>query len=110
MEILRSRLREVRETRKLSQAMLGCLAGCDQGKIRFYETGKSKPQYQTLVHLADALQVSTDYLLGRTDEMNPQISLEDVLKEDEVELIQKYRFLSKEKKIKLSGFIIGLNE
>ena len=110
MEILRNRLREVRETRKLSQAMLGRLAGCGQEKISFYETGKSKPQYQTLVRLADALQVSTDYLLGRTDEMSPKMSLEDVLEKDEIDLILKYRSLSKEKKIKLSGIVIGLGE
>ena len=39
MEILRNRLREVRETRKFSQAMLGRLAGCGQEKISFYDTG-----------------------------------------------------------------------
>ena len=89
MEILRTRLREAREIRKHSQITLGRLAGCGQEKISFYETGKSKPQYQTLVRLADALQVSTDYLLGRTDEMEPKITLEDVLDEAEIELILK---------------------
>lgn len=110
MEVLQIRLKEVREARRLSQTTLGQFASCGQEKISFYETGKSKPQYQTLVRLANALQVSTDYLLGRTDEMEPQISLEDVLEKDEVELIQKYRSLSKEKKIKLSGIAIGLSE
>lgn len=91
------------------QALARC-AGCDQEKISFYETGKSKPQYQTLVHLANALQVSIDYLLGRTDEMEPQISLGDVLEKDEVEIILKYRELPKEKQAKLSGIAIGLSE
>ena len=63
-----------------------------------------------IFNLADALQVSIDYLLGRTDEMEPKIILEDVLEEDEIELILKYRSLSKEKKIKLSGIAIGLSE
>ena len=103
-------MRKARKARKLSQSFLARCAGCDQEKISFYETGKSKPQYQTLVHLADALQVSIDYLLGRTDEMEPKIILEDVLEEDEIELILKYRSLSKEKKIKLSGIAIGLSE
>lgn len=110
MEILQTRLREVREERNLSQSMLGRLAGCGQEKVSFYETGKSKPKYQTLVYLADALQVSTDYLLGRTDEMVPKISLEDVLAGDEVELILKYRSLPRDKKIKLAGIAIGLSE
>ncbi len=110
MEILQTRLRKAREARNLSQSILGHFAGCGQEKISSYETGKSRPQYQTLVHLADALQVSIDYLLGRTDEMEPKITLEDVLGEDEVELILKYRSLPKEKKIKLSGIAIGLSE
>lgn len=110
MKILQTRLREAREGRKFSQSILGRLAGCGQEKVSFYETGKSNPKYQTLVHLADALQVSTDYLLGRTDEMEPKTTLEDVLGEDEVELILKYRSLPKEKKIKLSGIAIGLGE
>ena len=110
MEILRTRLRKAREARKLSQSFLARLAGCGQEKISFYETGKSKSQYQTLVRLANALQVSIDYLLGRTDEMNPKITLGDVLKEDEIDLILKYRELPKEKQAKLSGIAIGLSE
>ena len=90
--------------------MLGCLAGCGQKKISSYETGKGRPQYQTLVHLADALQVSTDYLLGRTDEMERKVALEDVLAADEIDLILKYRGLTKEKQAKLSGIAIGLSE
>lgn len=110
MEILKIRLRETREMRKHSQAALGRLAGCGQEKISSYETGRSRPQYQTLVHLADALQVSTDYLLGRTDEMERKITLEDVLAEDEIDLILRYRELSKEKQAKLSGVAFGLGE
>lgn len=90
--------------------MLGHLAGCGQEKISSYETGKSRPQYQTLVHLANALQVSTDYLLGRTDEMEQKITLEDVLAADEIDLIFRYRELPKEKQAKLSGVAIGLSE
>lgn len=110
MEALRNRLRKAREARQLSQTTLGHLAGCGQGKISAYETGKSRPQYQTLVHIADALQVSTDYLLGRTDEMERKITLKDVLAEDEIDLILRYRELPKEKQAKLSGVALGLGE
>lgn len=110
MEILQNRLREVRETRKISQTILGHLAGCGQEKISFYETGKSKSQHQTLVRLADALQVSTDYLLGRIDEMEQKTTLEDVLTEDEIDLILRYRSLPAEKKLKLAGITIGFSE
>lgn len=33
-----------------------------------YEGGQRRPDYETLVALADFLDVTTDYLLGRTDE------------------------------------------
>lgn len=110
VEILQMRLGKVREIRKLSQSILGHLAGCGQEKISAYETGKRRPQYRTLVHIADALQVSTDYLLGRTDEMDRKVALEDVLAEDEIDLILRYRELPKEKQAKLSGVAIGLSE
>ena len=103
-------MRKARKARKLSQSFLARCAGCGQEKISFYETGKSKSQYQTLVRLANALQVSIDYLLGRTDEMNPKITLGDVLKEDEIDLILRYRSLSTEKKMKLAGITIGFSE
>lgn len=92
MEILQSRLRKARKVRKLAQITAGDLAGCGQQKICAYEAGKTQPKFLTLIHLADALQVSTDYLLGRTDEMERKIALED----DEIELILKYRSLPKE--------------
>lgn len=110
MDILQTRLRKARETRKLSQAILGRLAGCGQEKISSYEIGKQQPRYTTLVHLADALQVSTDYLLGRTDEMERKVSLKDVLAEDEIDLILRYRELPKEKQAKLTGIAIGLGQ
>ncbi len=42
--------------------------------------------------------------------MEPQITLEDVLGEDGIELILRYRSLPREKRIKLSGIAIGLSE
>ncbi len=110
MDVLKTRLRKAREARNFSQTQLGRLAGCGQEKVSSYETGKFKPHYQTLVRLANALQVPTDYLLGRTDEMEQRITLEDVLAEDETDLILKYRALPQEKKLKLSGIVIGLGE
>lgn len=33
-----------------------------------YENGNNTPPYDTLIKIADYLNVSTDYLLGRTDD------------------------------------------
>ena len=37
-----------------------------------YELGRGEPSYDKLIEIADILNVSTDYLLGRTD--NPEIN------------------------------------
>jgi transcriptional regulator with XRE-family HTH domain len=37
--------------------------------ISHFETGSRKPSFDNLRRLADALSVTTDYLIGRVDEM-----------------------------------------
>ncbi len=41
--------------------------GMTQPSYIRYENGKSEPSLENLVKLADIFDVSTDYLLGRTD-------------------------------------------
>ena len=38
---------------------------------RKYESGHRQPSFETLVKIADELDVSTDYLLGRVDYLRP---------------------------------------
>lgn len=64
-EIFRTRLREMRETRGLSQAQLAERAGLQPAAVSHFETGSRKPSFDNLVKLAEALSVTTDYLLGR---------------------------------------------
>ena len=59
------RLRTAREKRKLSQGGLASHAGFQASAISHFETGSRKPSFDNLRRLADALDVTTDYLLGR---------------------------------------------
>jgi len=61
------RLRKAREHRDLNQAELGKRAGLQVTAISHFETGTRKPSFDNLRRLADALNVTTDYLLGRAD-------------------------------------------
>lgn len=54
-------------SKKLSEA-----TGISTGNISDWRTGKSKPGAESLIKIADYLDCSVDYLLGRTD--NPQIN------------------------------------
>jgi len=61
------RLREARERRKLTQGELAEKSGLQASAISHFETGTRKPSFDNLRRLADALDVTTDYLLGRVD-------------------------------------------
>lgn len=43
-------------------------------KSGIYQWDKHEPKPSTIQKVADVLHVSTDYLLGRTDEMNPSLA------------------------------------
>ncbi|GIK23627.1 MAG: hypothetical protein BroJett005_30410 [Ignavibacteriota bacterium] len=62
------RLRAARELRKLSQSDLAERAGFQPSAVSHFETGRRSPSFDNLKRLADALDVTTDYLLGRVEE------------------------------------------
>ena len=59
------RLKECRKQNNLTAKQLGELIGVAGCTISLYESGKREPDLQTLCKLADALNVTTDELLGR---------------------------------------------
>ena len=64
-EIFPDRLRTAREHRQLNQGELAKRSGLQASAISHFETGTRKPSFDNLRRLADALEVTTDYLLGR---------------------------------------------
>lgn len=68
------RLQALREQRGLTQSELGKRAGMAAASVSHFETGQRSPSLDSLVKLADALEVTTDALLGRTsDESMAQV-------------------------------------
>ncbi len=61
------RLKEIRELRKLTQAQLAEKSKIPSTSISHLESGSRKPSFDNLRKLGIALDVSTDYLLGRVD-------------------------------------------
>ena len=61
-------LRKAREDKKLSQTDLAERTGLQPSAVSHFETGKRAPSFENLKRLADALAVSVDYLLGRSEE------------------------------------------
>ena len=67
-EIFNRRLKAARSLRGLNQSELAGLAGLPPSSIAHFEANSRKPSFYTLRKLANALEVTTDYLLGRTDD------------------------------------------
>ena len=56
--------------RNLTAKKLSEATGISSGNISDWKSGRSMPSAATLVILADYLDCSVDYLLGRTDDPN----------------------------------------
>jgi transcriptional regulator with XRE-family HTH domain len=75
------RLKNAREIRTLTQSDLASRAGLQPSAVSHFESGTRKPSFANLRRLADALNVSTDYLLGRADALQAEAST-DVMYRD----------------------------
>lgn len=68
IDIFSSRLRALREERNYSRKEIAELLGVTKTQISDLENGKTTTSMVRLVMLAEYYKVSTDYLLGITDD------------------------------------------
>lgn len=64
-------LKHLRNCKGLSQRELSKALNIAPSTLAMYELNKREPDYKTLNKIADYFQVSTDYLLGRSNDPNP---------------------------------------
>ena len=67
-ETFPQRLRRMRRRRGLSCSALSELCGLSINTIRCYEKGVFRPGADALISIAEFFEVSTDYILCRTDD------------------------------------------
>ena len=70
MNTIGVRLRELRQSAKLSQAKIAAIVGSRQSAVARFESGEAHVPADVMVRYADYFDVSMDYVFGRTD--NPQ--------------------------------------
>ena len=61
-------VKAARDLREWSQTDLASRAELPPSSIAHFEAGSRKPSFETLRRLAIALEVTTDFLIGRTDD------------------------------------------
>jgi transcriptional regulator with XRE-family HTH domain len=75
--LIATRIRLAREKKNYNQAKLALESKITPAAISQFEAGERAPSSPILRRLASALAVSTDYLLGNTDDINLQDLVQD---------------------------------
>jgi transcriptional regulator with XRE-family HTH domain len=91
MAIKGERIHDRRRLLGLSQEELSEKAGIDQKQVSNYERGKGNPTAESLLGLAKALDTSTDWLLGLTDDPDVPRVESSSLDKVERQIIAAYR-------------------
>ncbi len=100
------RLKELRESKKLSQQRLAIDLNVSQATVSKYELGQADPDIPTIVRLAEYFRVSADYLLEISD--SRQNISDSRLSDTEKRLIFDFKRLDEIQKEKLLAYLQGL--
>lgn len=64
MILIGNKLRELRESKGLTQKQLGKRLGVAPSSVSFYESDSRKPSYRVLIRYVDIFNTSADFILG----------------------------------------------
>lgn len=92
-------LRQLRDSKGISQQMLADAIGVSQPSINKYENHNIEPDIETLRRIADYFETSVDYIVGHTD-IRRRIEQTEAyeLNETEQKLIDSFRDLTPEQR------------
>ncbi|WAA10302.1 helix-turn-helix domain-containing protein [Fervidibacillus albus] len=105
--MLSDRLKMARKKRGLTQEQLAIMVKTTKATISNYENKYSTPSNEMLKDLADALSVTTDYLLGRSDDPRLTEDQQKDVDEEFQELKKIIESLPKEEQEKVKRMVLG---
>ena len=105
-----NRLKLLRKELKKTQTDIANVLGITVSAYGNYELGQREPDNANLVKLARYFNVSTDYLLGLSDERSPKQSIQQSsnLTSRESQLLSVFNSLSPSEQGEVLGFAKGL--
>lgn len=103
-------IRELRREMDCTQNKLADVLGVTQDSISLWENDKRIPDTQYIVAMAKFFDVTTDYLLGLTDEyksvrFDENVGIARYLSLDEERFLKRYREMSAKEKALLLQYI-----
>lgn len=98
-----NRLRELRKEKKLSLVELADAVHINKSSIARFETGEVEMKADTLKLFSDYFHVSTDYLLGKTNDRN---SIESTPTSDiDIAFYNQHGIVNEDQKKEIESFI-----
>ncbi len=121
MSTLGIRIKSLRIECNLSQIQLAKALGISNVQLSRYESGDRKPDPETLLLIANFLDVSTDYLLGRVasdhseNGFDPIVEIDKIIKENGMEQaafyeIERWKALSPEEIKELESYFMYVTD
>ena len=101
------RLKEIREEKNILQKDIAQKLNKTRECISSWERGVNEPDLESLIKLADILEVSLDYLTGRSDDVG-MIEIHSELTAEKKELLSLFDKMSTLDKNQLLGFAKAL--
>lgn len=105
MERIGKRIKELRNEAECTQNVLANALGVTQDSISLWENGKRIPDTQYVVAIAKFFDVTTDYLLGLSEDVWIKVGSEQQgkakLSKEEERILESYRKLSEAEKEKI---------
>ena len=101
------KIKELREDKNWQQKEVAMRLNRTTACISSWETGKTEPSVEDILRLADLFEVSCDYLLGRTDEMDI-VETNSNLSPLQKEVLSSFDALSRDNQYRVLGFIQAL--
>ena len=106
---LGARIAELRKEKGLNQVGLALKLNVSQKMISAYESGLHQPSIDTLIEISKIFGVSVDYLIGTSNVKLPAEKLmKDSVNPAEIELLNLFKELDKEKQYKAIGIMFAL--
>jgi len=96
MSILGNRIRNLRDSEDIQQVDFAKKIGVSNVVLSRYESGERKPDYETIVKIAEYFDVTTDYLLGKVDNRKDGNDKEVAKSKDEKDIAKRLNEFKKD--------------
>ena len=102
-----NRIKQLRNEKNIKQDVLANLLNLEVAGVSKLETGRVPLKDEYIIKLSEYFEVSTDYLLGKSDIRNPGKQIDDILNEAMIGMSkEEYRKLTDTQKKQIKDFAL----